>query len=461
MKFQDLIKLMLKEEYRFHTSYTSKLAFLFFPFIIVLIGFFAGASVSELAKHVAIPQLQLSVSISIFFYGLVAGYFGFLGKESMKRFSGVKFLVHTHEHLPLNLRTIFLSLYIREILFYLSLTVVPLTLGLTLSLPLSKLSLIFVLVFFAMLSISFIAGMSFSYFIANLYRRHSKFYLLLIGAYTLSIILSTLIFKLYNTLLLREIGDFIYALAFILFNSLIGTIAISEEEIEKFKPTQVVAPKYLKLKISPFLIKEFLDLKRSNTLPKILFSFLFPLIFLSLLFWFIERNIKIGFSSVSYGIFTGFFCLVIYSWLNNIEALEFYNLLPISVPEIIKTKVKAHFYIALLFIPVFILGVSAVANELFLLPIVLFVSFSNLVYISLAVAWLTGLRVNVYLFNPKILVKFCVFALLPQVPLAILSFAPSFIAIIFIVFGCGLLLIASLLLWEGIDEKWSKENFGF
>ncbi|MEW6069368.1 MAG: hypothetical protein AB1485_02000 [Candidatus Thermoplasmatota archaeon] len=463
MRFLELLKLMLKEEYRFHTTYTSKLAFLFFPFIIIVIGFFAGASINEIAKEVPLTQLKLSAVISIFFYGLVAGAFGFLGKESMKRFSGLKFLVHAQECLPLKLRTVFFSLYIREILFYLSLTVIPLTLGLLLSIPLSNLSSTSVLGFFAVLSFSFIAGISFSYFIANLYRIRSKFCLSLIIAYSLSLAILTLSFRLYNILLLTKISDFILILVFILFNSSLGTIAIREEaEIEMFKPTTTVqTSKYLKTEISPFLIKEFLDLKRSNTIPKILFSFLFPLIFLSLMFWFIERNIAVGFSSVTYAVFVSFFCLVIYSWLNNIEALDFYNSLPVTVPEVITLKSKVHLIIASMFVLIFTASISILFQELYLLPLALLVGYSDLVYISLAVAYLTGLRVNVYLFNPKILIKFCIFAALPQVPLSVLSFAPTTISIVFIVFVSLLLLLASYLLFRGISEKWKDDNFEF
>jgi hypothetical protein len=426
-------------------------------------GFLAGASVQEITKEISLNQIKLFTSITIFFYGLVAGVFEFLGKESMKRFSGLRFLVHAQEWLPLKLRKMFFSLYIREILFYLSLTIIPLVTGLLFSMPISGIKIFSIGKFLCMLTLAFLVGISFSYFVTSCYRTNLKFFLLVI---ILCILLAPFLiyfFDIQNILLLTRSSDLASILVLILFNSILGTLLINEGgELEKFKPNfRVKRSKLLSLDYSPFFIKEFIDLKRSNTSPKILFSFLFPLVFLSAIFWFVEKNIEIRFSSISYAIFIGFFGLVIYSWLNNIDWLDFYDSLPISVSEIIKAKVKAHFCIALLFIPVFIGGISAVVGEFHLLPVALLVGFSNFVYISLAVAWLTGLRVNMYLFDPKILIKFFIFALLPQIPLSVLSFAPSKISIIFIVFVCLLLSLASSLFWKGIDEKWGKENFGF
>jgi hypothetical protein len=401
--------------------------------------------------------------MSIFFYGLAAGAFGFLGKESIKRFSGMKFLVHTQEFLPVRLRTMFFSLYIREILFYLSLTVIPLITGLLISTPLSSFKIFSVLKLFCMLTLAFLAGISFSYLATSLYRVNLRLFLIIV---VLSICLAPFLvffFNAHNIFLLFTTYDFACLAGFVLFNSALATVLITEStELEKFKYVHKLKPsKILSLNYSPFLIKEFIDLKRSNTLPKMLFSFLFPLVLLSALFWFIEQNIEIGFGSVSYAIFIGFFCLVIYSWLNNIEYIGFYDSLPITVPHAIKIKFKTHFCIASTFLLAFVVVLSALTNELYLLPVALLVGFSNLIYISLAVAYLTGLRVNAYLFDPKILIKFCIFALLPQVPLSVLSFTPTIISIIFIVFGCLLLWVASSLLWKGIDKKWEVENFTF
>ncbi|MBU4256233.1 MAG: hypothetical protein KKB04_03115, partial [Candidatus Thermoplasmatota archaeon] len=130
----NIIPLMLKEEYRFHTSYTSRYAFMFFPVLALTLAFLAGVLSSKILDEVPLKHLLLSFHLSILIYGILAGSFAFLGREmAERRFGNVNFMIAMPDILPLSFRKAFFALYIREIVFYTGLTILPVTLGLLLS----------------------------------------------------------------------------------------------------------------------------------------------------------------------------------------------------------------------------------------------------------------------------------------------------------------------------------------
>jgi hypothetical protein len=111
------------------------------------------------------------------------------------------------------------------------------------------------------------------------------------------------------------------------------------------------------------------------------------------------------------------------------------------------------------FLVLFVSGMSAISSEIYIMPVALLVGFAVSLYMVVGVAYLTGLRPNTSLFNPKIVAKFGIISLLPQVPLVILSLMPGIISLFFILFICALLLVSCYWFYKGIEEKWGKESF--
>ena len=469
----NLIKLMLKEEYRFHTSYTSRYAFIFFPVLALILAFLAGVSSSKILEEISLKHLLLSFHLSILLYGMLAGSFAFLGREmAERRFGNVNFMIAMPDILPLSFRKAFFALYIREIVFYTGLTILPVTLGLLISTFFSSIRITNVLFLSIAVFLSFLLGVSLSFFMSSIYRRSAKIFSAFTGGIIFLIFISALshipVENIIPTAAFHFTKSLLYLLttiALILIFSALGIMMAKEEirtKTKYFENTYKKTEKKLGFsKYSQLMAKELIDIKRSNTGVKMFFSFLMPLIFMTGFFWFIEENISVGFNSISYAVFIGFFSLVVYSWLNNIDFQDFLAVLPVRVPDLIKARVFIHMTIVSCFSTIFITSAGFLSNEINLIPIALLVGFTVSFYMVMGVAYLTGLRPNTYLFNPKIVAKFCVISVLPQMPLTIFSLIPGIVSMLFIVFICILLLISCCWFYKGIEEKWGKESFQF
>ena len=115
----NLIKLMLKEELRFRTSYSNKYNFLGFPILIMTFTAIIALLSPELLKEISLEQILLMLHSTIFLYGFSMGAFAFLGREYIDyTFGPVKFLVTTPDTLPISFRKAFLAFYLHEIIFY-------------------------------------------------------------------------------------------------------------------------------------------------------------------------------------------------------------------------------------------------------------------------------------------------------------------------------------------------------
>ena len=195
------------------------------------------------------------------------------------------------------------------------------------------------------------------------------------------------------------------------------------------------------------------------------FSFVTPLLFLSFTAWFVRYGLQVpvGFNTVFYAGMVGFFGVILYNWLNNVDATDYLATLPVSVPQVIRAKLIA-FLLLTTWVGVGFVGIIAWLNSdtrlLWLaIPIVLVTS----VYIVVVTAYLTGLRTNSFLFDPGVLARFSVMSMLPDFGLTILSFtidrdlrfAASAIALVL-----AILAATTYMLLKGIDAKWRGTEFG-
>ncbi len=197
---------------------------------------------------------------------------------------------------------------------------------------------------------------------------------------------------------------------------------------------------------------------------KILFTFISSLVFIIFVSWLIELSLGIeqSFNIVFFGFLIGFFGVLIYSWLNITDRVEFYQTLPVSVPQLIKIKIMVYIIICAWICPIIIIILAFWNNELPMVGWALLVMFITSFYIVSSTAYLTGLRTNTYLFNSTILLKFGILSFLPFICITILSFTLNTmieISLAGILLICVNLIGASFLLYRGIDKKWAKAEF--
>jgi hypothetical protein len=211
------------------------------------------------------------------------------------------------------------------------------------------------------------------------------------------------------------------------------------------------------------ITKEYIDLKRSGTFQKMIFSYLLPLMFLTGTIWFVNYGLEIpiGFNVVFYASMLGFFAVLLYSWLTNTDVTDYYATLPFTVPKIIKAKLITFLLFTIWISAVFVIAIALIMSEIQMLWLALPILFVVSVYMGTVTAYLTGLRTSSFLFDPAVLIKFSVYALLPSFCLTVLSFnVNNFFTIIALTIVCLILLYTTRCLYKKIDDKWCRVEFG-
>src|SRR5512136_2990303 len=164
MTVKDLLKLMLKEEFRTHASYSGKSRFLTFPIFVFVLALGSGLTIDKMMETVSLSQFAVFAHISVFMYGLSVGAFGLMGREYLeRRYGRNNYLVAMPYLLPISFRTTFLGIYLRDAVFYVILMLLPATLGLMVAAPIMGFSLLSIGFLFASVLLAFLFGMSLSF----------------------------------------------------------------------------------------------------------------------------------------------------------------------------------------------------------------------------------------------------------------------------------------------------------
>ena len=483
-----LLRLMLREEFRVHATYSGRTMFLSFPFIIILFSLGIAVTSERLFAYTPLGDAVLLLHISVFLYGLSVGAFGFLGRQYLERTTGTRnYIVAMPGLLPMALRRTFLGMYIRDAIFYVALLLAPATIGLALSVPVTHFRLTSIAVLFGAALLSFLVGMSLSFFVSTVYMRSRMgFSAAVLGVSALfasagatrSIPVSWIVPGLAAHLFLPPFAfDPAAAMAYVALGlvAIVGLVSASALFVpERYEPRASPATSELpkvddRLRRFPrygtLLAKELVDLKRSGTYAKMFFSFVTPLLFLSFTAWFVRYGLQVpvGFNTVFYAGMVGFFGVILYNWLTNVDATDYLATMPVSVPQVIRTKLIA-FLLMTTWIGIgFVVGISWLNADTRLLWLAIPIVFVTSVYIVVMTAYLTGLRTNSFLFNPGVLARFTVMSMLPDFGLTILSFTvdrdPTF-AIAGIAIVLSILGATTYILLKGIDAKWRGTEFG-
>ncbi len=483
-----LLRLMLVEEYRVHTSYSGHRMFLSFPIIIMLFSLAIATTSGQLFAYTPLADAILLLHLSVFLYGLSVGAFGFLGRQYLERTNGARnYIVTMPGLLPMRLRQTFLGMYLRDVIFYVGLLLAPATLGLVLSVPLTHFRLTSIAILFGAALLSFLLGMSLSFFVSTLYMRSRAGFLASVAAVSVLFAVAGVFHAIPVSWVLPALAahlslppfslDAVPAALDIALNlAVVGALVAGAALLvpERFEPPATVARQELPQmdgrfarfpRYGAFLAKELVDLKRSGTLVKMFFSFVAPLLFLSFTAWFVRYGLQVpvGFNTVFYAGMVGFFGVMLYNWLNNVDAVDYMATLPVSVPHAIRTKLLTFLLMTSWITLGFVVGIAWVNGDTRLLWLAIPVALITSVYMVTMTAYLTGLRTNSFLFDPGVLARFTVLSMLPDLGLTILSFTLDR-ELAFAVTGIAVVLAilagATVILLKGIEAKWRPAEFG-
>lgn len=481
-----LLELMLREEYRMHVKYSSRQMFLSLPLYIFFFSALFTFGMDTLMGDMRLVDLMTLAYGGVFIYGVSVGSFGFLGRTYLERRYGKdNFLVSMPYLLPVSFRSVFLGLYLRDVIFYSALMLIPVFGGMALGAALGGYSLLSVLVIFIGLFATFLYGMSLSFFISVLFAIDRRLFLLAVAGlialmagygltqtYGLEAVVPGLGFQLNAPPFRMHWGPALTYLG----ASTVSTVALLLLAISLARPdTHIASSKHKEMYLEhlkrlsflsapALLAKEFVDIRRSGLITKMFFAYIVPLVFLSFTTWYINHglNIPVGFNAVFYGAMVGFFGVLLYTWMTNTDLNDYYETLPVRVPQVIRSKLSAFFLLTTGVSTLFVVTISVLNDEWQLLWLALIVLYCTSVYMIFATAYLTGLNANSFFFNPTVLTKFTVISLFPDLLLTILSFSlqsGEWWALTGILVVCGTLLLLSLYFFRGIERKWGRTSF--
>ncbi len=479
---------MLKEEFRNHATYSGQERFLTFPVFVFFIASVVALTLESTLETVSLKQLMEFSHLSAFIYGLSVGTFGLMGRQYLdRRYGRNNYLVAMPYLLPISFKTTFLGIYLRDALFYVCLLLVPATGGLLLAAPIMGFSFSSIGLFFASILLTFLLGLSMSFLASVVYIRDVRWF----GLFTAGIVSLFVLHGVFGLLpldavlpplgLQMNVRPFavdwaaaalfagvsvaeVVVMAGLAYALVEVRISVASQSYAETLPRYHERIPWLKGLTRTLVSKEFVDLKRSGTVAKMTFSFVLPLLFLSFTAWFVNYGlaIPVGFNTVFYAAMVGFVGVMMYSWLNNIDLAEYYSLLPVTVPQLVKVRVAVFLVLTLSISVFFVVGIAFVNNETRYLWLALAVMLVTSTYMVLVLAYLTGLRTNTFLFDTSILAKFSILSFLPDVCLAVLSFSITTdwtfallgLAVVLVIMGAS-----SLVLYRGIERKWAKASF--
>ncbi len=470
--------LMVKEEFRLYTSMVGKIQFAFFPLVITFFCFVLAALVEELSEEVPLRRLYFFLHAVVVLYGLGVGGFALMGDDMAERRIGqVHLLMESPTLQPVSFREVFLIFYVKDLLFYLVFTITPIVLGIALTIPLTGFKLASVLFLVVTLSLSFTLGLSFSFFCSTLYvswPRAFKLVLLTLlvailgspatGLYGPEHVLPSLMFQYEKDLLSPALSLVLIAI--------FSFVALRYLNVEFGKRSGRFSEAILEQTenfsfngdFAPFLGKEWLDLKRSRIIYPVLMSYLGPLIILSIMVWFLTdvMDLSMDFNLLFYASMLGFFSITIYGWLCLLDNPSFYEVLPVTMSQVIRAKIRGFLLLSFPISTVWLIALGLFTGEAELLWLALPVSFVTTPYTVIIAAYLTGLKTNTYLFDPIILAKFMVMVAFPLIILTFISFAledhlVEAALLSFIV--CGLMLLLQMVFYVRIEGKWGEKSF--
>jgi hypothetical protein len=471
-----LILLMLKEEVRLHTSFSHKLEFMLFPvmnFFFVLVCCLLSP---QLLKNTPLQYFYYLMNSGIFVYGMFMGAFVFFGSEYIeKQFGKVSFLISTPHYHPLSFRKAYFAFFVHDVIFYFLFTLIPISLALLIATPIMGFSIVSVGLIILCATLAFILGISLSFFMANLYSLSIPAF----AAFSifLGVEVNYFVFfagyeYLFPSYMFQTSGEWYYlaiSLALPIILIILAEVLIQDkppvrERSYRAKGTLDKNRFRIFKGYSILVAKEVLDVKRSKMLSKILFSYGVTLLILLFGSYMVRSglNILMDFNLVFYGALVGFFGTFIYSFLNFTDSMDYYQMLPITVPQVIKAKLIVYLMLTTIVSTVFLLLMTFVTGEFIYLPLAFVVMIITTVYIAIVLAYLTGLRTNSYLFNTSILIKFNILATLPLAFVMLISFILGtwlLVSLTTILAICVILIIITYVFYKRIDTKWGNESF--
>ncbi len=446
-----MLRFYLIEEYRRHASIAKKYSLLVFP---IYIAFFVAIGASFIDDVFAIfpyRRFILITMLSTFIYGLGVSSFEFLGRGQEKAS-----LSSVCAHLPLSYRKNYLYIFLRDIIYYTILFLLPTYIGLLVSTPFSKIGIERITTFTISILLSMLLGYSAGYLTFAIWHRNRKVYYGTMGfilAYLILAMLQIIPFPPAMFQITKQVyGLFVSLITFLALS--IMAYVLTPTEIKDTKRTRTLAlQRYHRVFKNIIVAKEMEDVIRGGIVVKSLFTYFFPMLLLLIFVRII--NMSMGrevYNPMSMSVMLSIFSAVIYSWLTILEDFEYYAILPIKPSDIVKTHIKVYLLlITLISIPIII---AFNINSMDLLPWSLGLFYLNSLYLLSITAYIAGPKITSLLFNPGIVIRFSIYSIVPGMILVIATFEKTLYSTVAVLITAGVMMAITIVNFKRIEKKW-------
>ena len=459
-----ILKIMIKEEWRLHTSLFGNRMFAFFPVMVCIATFIASMFLPYIQTIMTTGQILQSAHYLFLFFGVTIGAFGLTGKEIMnRRFGQASLIAYSSRSLPVSERKIFLNFFIKDVIYYVMLWILPIIFGLVLATLFIPINTVSVLIICITLILSFLIGLSIVFFLSTIYAHSSKLLIILL---ILGVVVFVILTKYYNismtTLLLPysvfynpSLKKILLILCFIFIPSTISLIFLKVDYPEKkrqYKNSLLeLSNKFKFSQHSYYIAKDFLDLKRSEGgLGKIIFSFLFPIALTWLFLYIFLELIPTVKAIMIFAVFLGIVSASIYNMLTAFDTFNPYMFLPVKVSTIIKSKIISYLIISIFsFVILVFVAISMNQIEWFIPALFSFLTIS--VYSLSMTIFFAGLHPTILFYNSKIFAQY----IITVAPLLFVFTIASILNPFYMLIS-PILLIPALIVLKKSYKKWDK-----
>lgn len=425
---------MVKEEWRTHSTMFGSAMFGLFPFLILMLSFVFSVGSPFFISFLGVTDFWLLFHYFFLLFGVIVGAFGLLGKEFMnRRFGQASLVAYSSRSLPVSEWLIFLNFFLKDLLYYFVLWILPIIGGFFLSGFFINFSINFSLLLFSVF-LSFMLGLSSSFILSSIYSYSSKLliFLVLVGGALLFLRGFNLDFLYflpsYSLFINPSMNQVVYSVIIISLFSFISLFFLRVDYSSKTRFFKNWFTHFSNFFKDFFVSKDLLDLHRSEGgLGKILFSFLFPLLIVWVVLFFFLNIISVGNFFLLFCVLLGIISSSMYNWVTEFDVFTSYEFLPVKVSSVLKSKIITYWLLNIVsvFIVVFACFQSNNVNFLFH---GLFAFIVSSAYTLATTLFLTGLYPNLLLYNPRVLFTY-LFSSMPVPALLIITslFNPDFL----------------------------------
>ncbi len=465
----EIFKNMMKEEWRIHSTMFGGKTFAFFPIMLLIFSFINTLFLPFMRNMLSLREIVYLAHYIFLVAGFSVGTFGILGRDVMnRRFGETSLIIFSSKNLPLSERRLLFNFLLKDVLYYFILWILPFISGFGIASPLLSIPYFYTFLLLITLSLSFLIGLSISFFLSILFIRSRNiclaavavgissilYFLILYGAERWYSLLE--IFPPLEYFLKRNPLQILFSVSIIFFLSLISIILIKTDYPGRKRgysnSFDNIASIFGFTRYSPIIAKDFLDLKRSEGgMGKVVFSFLLPIMMVWFLFYIFMRALPSINFPVIFSIFLGIISPSIYNWLTEFESLSTYKILPLKISMVMKSKVMLYSIFNILPIAIIVTTIILFDHALHIFPVI--IAFASLSFYSLSITvYLMGLHPNILIYNPKIFLLYSSMI----IPFTVIFTLLTILNVYFLAFTFPLLLLAFYILKYAYN-KWDAE----